>query len=120
LAKIKWHGDEFFKKLKDGEEKNLRRAGIHLKNEVKKAISDAYPPASEPDSEPHRRSGELRRSMAEELDDSKMIERVGTNKVYGRYLEMGTSKMEKRPFLRPTLAKERRTIARILAAKIRL
>lgn len=116
---MKWHGDEFFRKLKRHEEKNLHRAAIHLKNEVKKELGDPYPPASAPGDYPSRRDGELRRSMAHEVDSHKMIARVGTNKVYGRHLEMGTSKMEKRPFLRNTLAKALRTLRRIMTRKMR-
>ena len=113
---LKWHGDEFFKKLKAAEAKNLERAAIHLKNEIKKNISDA-PPASQPGEMPHREDGELRRSIAHEVDANKMIARVGTNKVYGRYLELGTNEMLARPFLRPTLAKNRKAIKKLMTKK---
>jgi len=116
ISKIKWHGDEFFKKLKEEEARNLERAAIFLKNEVKKNISEA-PPASKAGEFPHREDGELRRSIAHEVDKNKMVARVGTNKVYGRYLELGTNEMAARPFLRPTLAKNRRTIRKLLTRK---
>jgi hypothetical protein len=38
---------------------------------------------------------------------------VGTNVVYGRYLELGTNKMLPRPYLRPILEKYRSIIANI-------
>jgi HK97 gp10 family phage protein len=120
MTQMKWYGKEFLQKLKEEQAKNLERAAIHVKNKVKENISDAYPPASSPEDFPHRRDGELRRSMAHEVDKDKLVARVGTNKVYGRHLELGTSKMKKRPFLRTTLAEERRAIAKLMTAKIKL
>lgn len=111
-----WNGDELFKKVKEEEGRRLERAAIHLKNEIKKNISDS-PPASKPGEFPHRDSGELRRSMAHEVNKDKGVAFVGTNKTYGRDLELGTKDMEARPFLRPTLASERKAIKQILVGK---
>ena len=109
---MKWHGDEFFRMLEEHNRKTLELAAIHLKNKVKEKLSTPYPPASNPEDYPHRRDGELRRSVAHEVVGH--VARVGTNKVYGRHLEMGTSRMKKRPFLRPTLANQRRQLRRIM------
>jgi len=38
---------------------------------------------------------------------------VGTNVEYGFYLEMGTSKMQPRPFLRPALHRTRKKVVKI-------
>lgn len=41
-----------------------------------------------------------------QVDDSvRMIRKIGTNLDYGLYLEVGTSKMIERPYLRPALYK---------------
>jgi len=113
----KWMGGEFLRKFEKEYANNLKRAAVHLSNETKKALSDPYPPASTGGEEPHRRTGELRRSITWEVDERLLKGRVGTNKIYGRFLELGTSEMEKRPFLVPTLTKERRTIRAILSKK---
>src|SRR5690606_32079561 len=115
-----WFDKQFMHKIKVGEAKNLQRAAIYLSGQIKKKLGDSYPPASEPDTYPHLRHGELRRSIAWELDKDTLQARVGTNKIYGRYLELGTTKMDKRPFLAPTLHEERRTIARIATGNIKL
>lgn len=109
----KWRGDEFLDKFEDAFANNMKRATKHLANEVKKELSDPYPPASSPGEPPHRRDGELRRSIADEVDEKKLIGRVGTNKIYGRMLEIGQS----RPFLRTTLHKVRKTLRTILGRK---
>jgi HK97 gp10 family phage protein len=48
----------------------------------------------------------------------KMTGRVGTNVEYGKYLEFGTSKMEKRPWLRRSFRKAIRNIDKELKAEI--
>ena len=113
----KFRGDEFFEKIRSQYGQNLKAAGIHLSNEVKKNVSDPYPPASAPGDPAHRRTGHLRRSYTWEFDEETMTCRVGTNVIYGLYLEIGTASMDARPVLRPTLAKERRKIKAILNRK---
>ncbi len=65
---------------------------------------------------PRKDFGELRRSITYEVvkTQDKVFARVGTNKIYGRYLELGTRLMAKRPFLRPSLAKSRTAIVKII------
>lgn len=62
--------------------------------------------ASQPGNPPHVRTGELRQSIA-----SGRIQpgtwAFGTNKKYGRYLELGTGRMAPRPFLKPVLVRDR-------------
>ena len=48
----------------------------------------------------------------------KMAGSVGTNVQYGKYLEFGTSKMEKRPWLRRSFRKALRNIDKELKAEI--
>lgn len=48
----------------------------------------------------------------------KMAGRVGTNVQYGKHLEFGTSKMEKRPWLRRSFRKAIRNIDKELKAEI--
>lgn len=58
---------------------------------------------SEPGEPPRKQTGRLRASVAHEVDRQRLIARVGTNVDYGRWLELGTSKMAARPWLRRAL-----------------
>lgn len=64
---------------------------------------------------PRKQTGDLRRRIAYEVDEASLVARVGTNLLYGKFLELGTKKMAPRPFLRRTLAAERDAITRLLA-----
>lgn len=66
--------------------------------------------ASRPGMPPHVDTGRLRASITHEVETRllNIIGRVGTNVKYGRWLELGTSRMAARPWLRPAL---RRTMA---------
>jgi hypothetical protein len=115
---LKWHGEEFLRKTKEEQLRRLKRATIFLNTEVKRALGeDKSPPPSEPGEIPHLEKGELRRSITWEVDEAAMIGRVGTNKIYGKYLELGTKRMAKRPFLRPTLVRCQAKIANLLTGK---
>lgn len=74
---------------------------------------------SKPGDPPHLQKGRLRGSIAWELV-SQLVGRVGTNLKYGRALELGTSKMAARPWLRRALAEMQDKINRILGAPIKL
>lgn len=67
------------------------------------AISTTAPPASTPGECPHRRSGLLADSfLVARLDETDVF--VGNLAPHAEDLELGTSKMEPRPYFRPTLA----------------
>lgn len=64
----------------------------HAKEEITKVVYDT----------PERgyiRTGRLRNSISHARDDESAY--IGTNVEYAPYVELGTSKMEPRPFLRP-------------------
>ncbi|QQS25153.1 MAG: HK97 gp10 family phage protein [Actinomycetota bacterium] len=65
--------------------------------------------ASAPGQPPAVDTGRLRSSITHELGAKGpvLVARVGTNVTYAKHLELGTSKMRPRPFLRPALAKVR-------------
>jgi HK97 gp10 family phage protein len=130
---LDWFGDKVNAKLREENIKRLARAAIFLENEIKgqlgvkgAAISgrdksgrftQAVYEASAAGDFPHLQTGELRRSVTHEVDESKMVARVGTNKLYARFLEMGTGKMEPRPFLERTLEANRPQLREILTGK---
>jgi HK97 gp10 family phage protein len=96
--------------------RRMTAAAIVVRDSVKVSLSTSYPPASAPGSPPHLRTNRLRSSIAYEVTEGpRGIEaRVGTNVQYALALELGTSRMAARPFLRPALARERARIERIL------
>jgi hypothetical protein len=54
---------------------------------------------SKPGEPPKKVTGHLQRMIMHELDRSKGKARVGTNVVYGKFLELGTRIMRRRPWL---------------------
>lgn len=120
--KLNWDGDNFLDKFHKEQVKNLTRAAIYLTNEIKKEISVAIVKEGKVVTErsaegepPRKQYGELRRSITWVIDADKLVAYVGTNKIYGKYLELGTSLMAKRPFLRATLIKRMNTLKKIMA-----
>lgn len=71
---------------------------------------------SKPGYPPHVLTGRLRQSIAHAVtfEGQAVVGKVGTNVEYAPFLEFGTRRMEARPFLRPTLFRERKRIAAIL------
>lgn len=49
----------------------------------------------------YKRTGRLRNSIANDHDDTTVY--IGTNVEYAPYVELGTSKMPERPFIRPAV-----------------
>lgn len=132
---VNWYGDALFSKSKDELAKRLEKAAIYLENRIKENLSEKcrvekigggrnaagqFQKASEikhhspPGGFPFLESGELRRSITHEVDREALIARVGSNKIYARYLEKGTNVMAARPFLEPTLQANKGAITEIL------
>lgn len=119
---IIWKGPQWLVEAKDGMKKRLVKACISLQNSIKKNLSqkaarDAngnYITGDSLGDFPHLRSGELRRSISYEIDESNLVGRVGTGKIYGRFLELSTAHMQAREFLERTLEEEKATIKDIL------
>jgi HK97 gp10 family phage protein len=109
--------DSFRKEMEGVAREAMARAAIIVETEAKLLLNlAAYPPASAPGDPPHKRTGTLGRSIQNEVlkDEKELVGRVGTNLVYGRWLELGTSQMEPRPYLRPALTKSMRRIKPLL------
>lgn len=75
-----------------------------MEDDVKRRISEPYPPASDPGEPPHRRSGRLAEDAGSVVvvdEGSKTVTvNCGTDVFYGEYLEEGTDRMEPRPVWR--------------------
>jgi len=85
----------------------IERLCLICEREAKTSMKGGGKPhtPSRPGKPPHVDTGRLRASITYEIDRSlfSIIGRVGTNVEYGRYLELGTSRMSPRPWLRPAL-----------------
>ena len=114
---VRWYGPEVLGAMHLRAARNLDAAGFVLENEIRNDLMRTpFPPASAPGEVPHWRSQDLARSITHEVDMGGLVCRVGpshTNK-YGVFLELGTARMEPRPFLRPALHRTRRKLLRII------
>lgn len=61
---------------------------------------------SKPGEPPRKQYGHLRRSITHQTDRKELVAYVGSNLAYARFLELGTSKMLPRPYLRSTFYRE--------------
>jgi HK97 gp10 family phage protein len=57
-------------------------------------------------------TGRLRQSVTHDVEENngEVVGRVGTGLAYGAYLELGTTRMSPRPWLKPSLANNREKI----------
>ena len=107
---LKWYGPDVVKRVKDSTVKKLYHAAMYWETYAKNKVSTPSPPTGGPGEYPGRRSGHLRRNITHEVNKADMVARVGTNVVYGRHQELGTSKMRPRPWMTKT---NQETIAQI-------
>ena len=117
-VQFNWYGGEYMIRQRSVLAANLTRAAIALKGDIKRSLrigNKRGVTPSAPGEPPRRRTGRLSGSIAHEVDRQQLVARVGTNVLYGKFLELGTVKMAARPFIRPSLARMRSTIGRILA-----
>jgi HK97 gp10 family phage protein len=118
---LEWHGDELLKVLASEMEKRLAVVGEVVRGEAVRSLRrKKFPPSSLPNTTPAWRTGHLFRSVQYEVGKGQFTVRIGTNVRYGLYLEVGTSKMAPRPWLRPALEKSRKRIVGILAKPLPL
>lgn len=109
---IKWNGPQVVASTEIEVRKRLTACAILVSNQAKRLISTPYPPPSVPEEPPHRRTGRLRSSVTYEVKDRTAF--VGTNVKYGRWLELGTSKIAARPWLRRALIEMTPQIMKIM------
>jgi HK97 gp10 family phage protein len=73
-----------------------------------------------PGEPPRKQTGDLRSGVTYEVDQKTLVARVGVYgpaTKYAKFLELGTSKMKARPFLRITAWEEKPTVEKILAGE---
>lgn len=133
--------DSVIEKMGDEAEDRVRKATHHLRNEVQETLSgprsgetykvpdtrNTYYTASAPGEPPAQRLGHLRSSIGWKItkergllrQNMKIIGKVGTPLDYGAKLETGEypsgrNYVVRRPWLGPTMVRERQAIKRIL------
>jgi len=132
-AELTWNGSEFRNYLKKATAAGIKRATIYLHTEAKRAVSKPnsgkdvkspsgsvriYPNPSKPGEPPRLRTGWGRRHIVFEFDESKAAGRVGVSKpgLYMFYLEVGTRRISRRPWLLATLMNHKETLGRLAAS----
>ena len=132
---VKWFGNRVFTLATEANVQAMHKAALLVESDVKQNFTlqgqgrqYGKHTASRPGEPPAIDTGVLRASMMSEVVKSGTnvtgkvgpdVEHiaakapVGTNVEYGFYLEMGTSKMQPRPFLRPALHRTRKKVVKI-------
>lgn len=98
---LRWHGDKVKKTIDKGMRKRLQTAALlwvrYVTQQLNRRLNRDGNSPSTPGGFPAMVSSHLRgRITWEEIQDGV---KVGTNVIYGKFLELGTRKMRKRPWM---------------------
>jgi HK97 gp10 family phage protein len=114
-VKLVWHGDRLAKEIKADLNGRLAVVGELVAGQLRRNLSTPGPAASAPGQFPHAQSGRLRQAPTYNVDSRKVSLRIIVPVEYARFLELGTSKMQPRPFLLRTVKELRPQIMAIMA-----
>ncbi len=92
---IKSYRKEREKEILDGLQKGLEKVGLIVERQAKINVSQSSP------SHPQVQTGRLRSSITHEVGEGEVV--IGSNVIYSKMLEFGTSKMPPYPFLFPAV-----------------
>jgi len=120
---VNWHGAHVRAKLKSIMARRIQMAARYLRDRIKEQVSEPNAMMittksgkrrvkrgtrgtnpSLPGAYPKKVIGHFRRNIVVEFNRSTMKSRIGTNVLYGKYLQTGTKKMAARPWLTLGLA----------------
>lgn len=114
----------FAQKVTAHVERQLDKAATYAKNYMRELVAEGYPPASEPGTPPHVRSGDLRRAI--DFDQVQPLKRrIGlqgadeTVMHYGVILECGSRPHQVTHTVQPTVALRKTGTGRIRGGKNR-
>jgi hypothetical protein len=137
--RLKWRGDEFGQRLHNATSDGLKRATVYYHTQARQAVSKPnsgvrvpvmrrtpggnkksrtiYPNPSKPGEPPKLRTGQGQRGVIMEFDESEPAGRVGIsrNAKHMLYLELGTRRVRRRPWLVETLRKHLAAIGKLAA-----
>lgn len=116
---FEWNGDKAFNLVIEAGWEGIQRATVYFWQHVQQALNKpnvrvkkkgggvVWTDSSKPGEPPRKRTGFLQGHVKYELDKKALASRVGlaANAKYGLFLEMGTKKMDARPWLLATLEK---------------
>jgi HK97 gp10 family phage protein len=107
-TQLVWYGEERQKEIKSKLERNMQKAVLIVERDAK--INASGRPGPKVD------TGRLRASITTEVEktNNDIVGRVGTNVVYSKFLEHGTSRMPPYPFLFPALEVNKEHIKELL------
>jgi hypothetical protein len=119
---FKWKPEKLINRVKKLNAANLNKAAAFLSADIRTNFTSPAP--SKAGQAPAIVTGHMRRSITWDVP-RKGIRRVGTTlrpegsnlASYPMYLELGTKSIAARPWLRVALARNKRTLARLLAGK---
>jgi hypothetical protein len=132
-SKLEWHGDAFKKHLARATKTGLKRAGVFYHSKCREVVSrpntgvrvrgksgktyTTYPSPSKPGEAPKLRTGFGRNNIVINFDPNGMWVRVGvtTNGMYMFWLEVGTRRIARRPWLLKTLVENQEMIGKLAA-----
>jgi hypothetical protein len=121
---MKWYGKDFKDDLNKVIRAKLTTCGEIIISdaqrsmmEPKSGVPGPQTTRSAPGEAPAVQTGILKESLAQEPLEDRVGIRVGTNKRYGLYLELGTRRMRARPWIRPALDRSTKAI-RVVFSKI--
>ena len=103
---IKPYRKERQAEILDGLQKGLEKVGLIVERQAKINVSQSPP------SHPQVQTGRLRSSITHEVSPGEVV--IGTNVVYSKMLEFGTSKMPPYPFLFPAVELKKTEIVEAL------
>lgn len=103
----------FYKEMDKREEKGLLSISDFLQKAIKKKVGRTGGTSS-PGQPPNKQSGVLWASIKKDNTGiNRKVIKVGTDEDYGVYLEIGTSKMASRPYMRNTFRENKSIIEKV-------
>lgn len=111
LESFRWNEAEYARLLRVDGMADLVRRAIRVESAAKRSMGQTAPPSA-PGQPPAVRTGRLRASITWRpgQDARSPYVDIGTAVFYAPFVELGTSRMAARPFLRPALAAARSSI----------
>ena len=92
-----FNAGEIYNKIENAVDKALDEIADTAVNNIKKKLDVNYPPSSKPGDPPAKRTGELQESIDRTAVTDHSVT-VYTDDPVALYMELGTSKLEPRPF----------------------